>query len=288
MNPNTLEDTSNPFLIDSLNHAQAGLIRQLLTREGRVSLNKIIIDDEENIVQAHLSGVKIQSLYYADSRDNLAGVLRVLPEEDVDVFEVKKRTAKKLFNNDRLSRVFAIAEKPKTRSLNTIAQTQKDIVVLEDLSISGNVGSIIRTSLALECGGIVLLNMDSHDIYDRRLIRASRGYVFSLPIIVASTREFIQYCKTKNEEIAVSSIQGTISVAEVSELKRRLILVFGGEKLGTTEEIESAADIKFKIQLNESVESLNVSVAAAITLFSRGEYNRNIINPSSEQCLSAE
>jgi len=55
----------NPLLIDSLLHPLAQPIRQLLTREGRRELNQILIDDEENILQALEAGVEIESVYYA-------------------------------------------------------------------------------------------------------------------------------------------------------------------------------------------------------------------------------
>ncbi|MCI0553587.1 MAG: hypothetical protein L0287_21785, partial [Anaerolineae bacterium] len=56
---------NNPFLVDSLNHPLAGPIRKLLTREGRRELNQIIIDDEENILQALEAEIEIESVYYA-------------------------------------------------------------------------------------------------------------------------------------------------------------------------------------------------------------------------------
>lgn len=275
MNQNTSEESVSAFLIDSLNHPKAVTIRQLLTREGRIRLNQIIIDDEENIIQAIHSGIEVLSVYYVEDRDSLSGILKVLSNE-TEVVEVAKRTAKKLFSNDRLSRIFAIARRPEPLKLSDLSQINKDVVVLEDLSISGNIGSIIRTSLGLDCGALVLLNMEPHDIYDRRLIRASRGYVFSLPVITAKTEDMIEYCRKNNEKITVSSIEGNVSVEDISSEPGRLILVFGSEKTGTTENIENAAELKFKIPLKSEVESLNVSVAAAITLFSRREFNRTI------------
>ena len=93
-------------------------------------------------------------------------------------YEVAKRTCKKLFENDKVSRVFAIAHTPAARGLDSLQKTAQDIVALEDLTISGNIGAIIRTSVAFGVDGLVLLNANPLDIYDRRLIRASRGHIF--------------------------------------------------------------------------------------------------------------
>jgi tRNA G18 (ribose-2'-O)-methylase SpoU len=273
MNEQPSNASQNPYLIDSLNHPLAGPIRQLLTREGRRELNQILIDDEENILQALGAGVEIESVYYAGD-EVISDVLRKNLTAGATIHEVAKRTTKKLFENDKISRMFAIAETPKPKGLELLKTIQKDIVVLEDVSISGNIGNIIRTSLALDMGGMILLNMDPLDLYDRRLIRASRGYMFSLPIMTASTQEFLDYCKANNETLLVTAMEAEKTVDEIATIPERLLIVFGSEKEGCSPEIEQAATLQVRIPISEKVESLNVSAAAGITLFNRVQFNR--------------
>lgn len=263
----------NPLLIDSLNHPLAGPIRQLLTRTGRQELNQILIDDEENILQALEAGVEIESVYYA-GEEVVSDSLRTNLTAGATIHEVAKRTTKKLFENDKISRIFAIAETPKSLGLEALKTIPKDVVVLEDLSISGNIGNIIRTSLSLGVGGIILLNMDPLDIYDRRLIRASRGYVFSLPVMTASTQQLVNYCKQNNQPLLVTSATATHTVDEIASIPERLLIVFGSEKEGASPAIEQAATLQVRIPINEKVESLNVSAAAGITLYNRVKFNQ--------------
>ena len=264
---------TNPFIVDSLNHPLAGPIRQLLTREGRRELNQILIDDEENILQALEAGVEIESVYFAGD-EVISETLRKKLTPGATIHEVAKRTTKKLFENDKISRIFAIAETPKPIGLEALKVTTKDVVVLEDISISGNIGNIIRTSLALGVGGMILLNMDPLDIYDRRLIRASRGYVFSLPIMTARTSQLIEYCKQNNQTLLVTSVSAKQTVDEIASIPERLLIVFGSEKDGCSPEIEQAATLQIRIPINEQVESLNVSAAAGITLYNRIHFNQ--------------
>ncbi|HVN15539.1 MAG TPA: hypothetical protein VMT73_07340, partial [Anaerolineales bacterium] len=81
MNDQPTHTSDNPLLIDSLNHPLAGPIRKLLTREGRRELNRILIDDEENIVQALEAGVKIESVYFAGEEIISEELKRKLPKE---------------------------------------------------------------------------------------------------------------------------------------------------------------------------------------------------------------
>lgn len=274
MNEGHPNEPYNPFLIDSLNHPLADPIRKLLHRDGRRELNQILIDDEENILQALEAGVEIESAYFAGD-EVISDELRNKLTPGATIHEVAKRTTKKIFENDKLSRIFAIAETPKPKGLELLKTIKKDIVVLEDLSISGNIGNIIRTSLALDLGGMILLNMDPLDLYDRRLIRASRGYMFTLPIMTVSTKDFLNYCKANNETLLVTAMEAEKSVEEIASIPERLLIVFGSEKEGCSSELEQAATMQVRIPINDKVESLNVSAAAGITLFNRVNFNRN-------------
>jgi len=275
MNQQPAPNDFNPFLIDSLLHPLAQPIRQLLTRTGRHELNQILIDDEENILQALDAGVEIESLYFA-GEEVVTETLRKKLTPGATIHEVAKRTTKKLFENDKIARMFAIAETPKPLGLETLKTIRNDVVVLEDVSISGNIGNIIRTSLALGLGGMILLNMDPLDIYDRRLIRASRGYMFSLPVMTATTGQLIEYCKQTNQPLLVTSATATRIVDEIASIPERLLIVLGSEKEGCSPEIEQASTIQVRIPIDEKVESLNVSAAAAITLYNRIRFNRNV------------
>src|SRR5690349_21522337 len=79
----------NPDVVDSLLHRQAILIRQVLRRAGRMELNLILIDDEENIIQALNAGVEMHSLYYTGTLPS-AELIRKLPH-DVTIHEVARR-----------------------------------------------------------------------------------------------------------------------------------------------------------------------------------------------------
>jgi 23S rRNA (adenosine1067-2'-O)-methyltransferase len=262
----------NPGVVDSLLHPLAILIRKVLTRAGRMELDLILIDGEENIMQALEAGLEIHALYYSGGERLSPELLRKLPP-GVNVHQVAKRTCKKLFENDKTSRVFAIARTPGTRSLESLLEIPRDIVALEDLTISGNIGAIIRTSMAFGVGGIVLLNANPVDIYDRRLIRASRGHIFSLPVVTATTTEFIRFCNQKDLRILVMETQAEHPVHEAVRLSRPLVIVFGSEKDGCSQTLMDAATLRVQIPTDSKVESLNVSTAAGIMLYNRSWFN---------------
>jgi TrmH family RNA methyltransferase len=259
-------------VVDSLNHPLASVIRQLLSRSQKKDLHCILIDDEENIIQAMDAGAIIHSVFCAGDEVVSEDLKRRLPPR-VAIHEVARRTSKKIFENEKISRVFAIAETPAPLGLEALAAVPRDIVVLEDVSISGNIGAIIRTSLALYVGGVVLLNIDPVDVYDRRLIRASRGHIFSLPVVTATTDQLLRFCARQGIRILVTDPHADTLIHEISA-SERLAIVFGSEKEGCSQALIDAAALRVKIPTNPKVESLNVSAAAGITLYQRLRFNQ--------------
>ena len=269
------DDLRTAALIDSLRHPQAALIRALLTRSRHGAGNgPILIDDEENILRAIRSGVVIRSLVRSSETVISEDLHRRLPPA-VQRYEIGKRTCKKLFENDKVSRIFAIADAPQPQSLEALLAARRDIVVLDGVSIAGNIGAIIRTSSALGIGGIVLLNTESTDIFDRRVIRASRGYLFALPVIAATAAELVQLCAVRRMPILVTLPRAGTAVSEIASLPHALAIVYGGEKAGCSQLLMDAASLRVEIPTNPAVESLNVAAAAAIALYCRYNFNRS-------------
>ncbi|MFN3233916.1 MAG: TrmH family RNA methyltransferase [Gammaproteobacteria bacterium] len=254
----------DPNKVDHLRHPAALVVRELLTREGREKLKQIIIDDEENILQALNAGVVLESVLTTDPEQ-----LTLALPEGVPVLELSKRTGKKLFGNEKVSRVFAIAKLPEPLTLDSLSKIEGDYIVLDNLTISGNIGAITRTSAALGVGALVLLGCDAIDIYDRRVIRASRGFIFKLPVLGISSEEFIQHCHQTKTPIVVTTSYTDDLVDQLAKEARQLAIVFGSEKQGCSQTIIEAADIKVKIPMEAGVESLNVSAAAGIVLYLR-------------------
>lgn len=255
-------------IVDHLEHPTAILIRSLLEKEGRRTLNQMIIDDEENIAQALTAGITLKMVLVTDEHQ-LSDSCRIALH-NVPVITLSKRTGKKLFGGEKISRVFAIADIPQMPTLSALSSLKNDLIVLDNLSLSGNIGAIIRTSMAFQVGAIILLDTDPIDIYDRRVIRASRGYVFRIPMLSTDTATLIKFFKTQAIKIlTTTSHASAVTIEHAITNPDRLAIIFGGEKAGCTQTLFDAADIKARIPTQPEVESLNVSVAAGIILYLR-------------------
>ncbi len=134
------------------------------------------------------------------------------------------------------------------------------LVYLDGVQDPGNVGTIIRTALALNYDGVILSSKCA-SLYSPKVISASKGAIFDLPIYEDISLDEL---KAKGYEIIASALQNAIDYKD-TKIKQKAVIVFGSEGQGVSEHTLSIADKIVKIEIN-SIDSLNVAVAAGIIL----------------------
>lgn len=139
-------------------------------------------------------------------------------------------------------------------------------VVLDAIQDPGNMGTIIRTSAAAGVKGI-LLTEGCTDIYSEKVVRSSMGSIFRIPIYQNIDIPFLKELKDKSQlPFLGTSLTDAIPYREIGELKNG-VFIFGNEGNGVRTEILEMTDQNLYIPIYQGVESLNVSIAAAVILF---------------------
>lgn len=134
------------------------------------------------------------------------------------------------------------------------------VVYLDNIQDPGNMGTIIRTALALNYDAIIM-SEDSVDIYNPKVVTASRGAIFSIPLLTGRLEDY----KKDHKVIASTLNEKSISSNDLPKLDK-FILVLGNEAHGIREEIIKQSDIFVKIPIH-NIDSLNVSIAGAILMY---------------------
>lgn len=141
------------------------------------------------------------------------------------------------------------------------------IVLCDGVQDPGNLGAMIRTSAAFNASGI-LLTGETVDPYNPKVVRASSGTVLDLPV---NTCDLEQVASLRNEGyrllVSMPEAPTSLDVSELTQFQGPVIVCFGSEGRGVSLRLSELADDYFTISIHDSVESLNVTVAAAITLF---------------------
>jgi len=139
------------------------------------------------------------------------------------------------------------------------------VVVLESVEKPGNLGAVLRSADAAGADA-VLIGDPLTDLYNPNLIRASIGAVFTVPVVAAPSAEIIAYLKERNIQILTAQLQDSSLYYDV-DMKRGTALVMGTESTGLTPQWRQAASAHIRIPMLGRLDSLNVSVSAAILLF---------------------
>ena len=174
--------------------------------------------------------------------------------EDIVQYIVKPELLKKVSSSVNPEGVVfvnnIVSRKPKT--LNKV-------VYLDHLNDPGNVGTILRTALAFDYDAVIF-SEGSCDPYNEKVVAASKGAIFSLPILSGSLKEYAY-----GKEVIVSAL--TERAIDIKELKipKSFILVVGNEANGVSDETMKLASVITKIEI-KNIDSLNVAIATGILM----------------------
>lgn len=266
-------DRSTGWTPTAVGHERHPAVRRVadVLRTPAASQRTILVEDEENVVHALRSGVKVDSIYVAaGSKDVLHRLREEAGTATARWFVVEAAVLRAVFRSSRNSRVFAIAQRPARQWLSDLALRPGDVVVLDGVRITGNIGAIVRTVAAFGAAGVVLLDSGIDAPLDRRLVRASRGTVFSVPVVLAEVVEFARWLDEMGLPLLSLDPHARSLMAAQDSQEGPAALLFGGERHGASEALRRRADGTLRILISPDVESLNVSVAVGIALYDRG------------------
>lgn len=139
------------------------------------------------------------------------------------------------------------------------------VVVLESVEKPGNLGAVLRSADAAGADAVIVCDPLT-DLYNPNLIRSSIGAVFSRQVAVASSQDTIRWLKSKGIKIYTAQLQDSGWYYD-TDMSKGTAIVMGTESTGLTDIWRNAADAHIRIPMLGQLDSLNVSVSAAILLY---------------------
>jgi len=188
--------------------------------------------------------------------------LSPLPE----IIALSKAVYQKMAYRETTEGILALVTS-KPHSLDHLRFTKKNplIVVAEAPEKPGNIGALLRTADAANLDAVIIANPKG-DMYNPNIIRASVGCVFTVNIGIGSTKEVMQFLREKHISIYSASLSASKIYSEVDFTKACAIVV-GTESTGLTREWLHASDQNIVIPMQGEIDSMNMSVSAAILIF---------------------
>lgn len=244
------------MLITSLENERIKNYIKLKDKKYRKRTNTFIVEGLHLVLEAYKSGNLIELIIEKDE---------VLPL-DVPTIFVTNEIINRISSLDTPVTVMGLC---KMSSNNEVVGSK--VLMLDGIQDPGNLGTIIRSSVAFDVDTIVL-GENTVDLYNPKVVRSTQGMMFHINIINRNLSDVITELKSKEIPIYGTKVEYGEDVRSFpSKDKKAYGLVMGNEGAGVSSEVLDMCDKYIYIDMNERVESLNVSIATSIILY---ELNR--------------
>lgn len=226
-----------------------------------------VIEGYREISRALASGIVVRELYYCTDLDQQGRGEALLKEYGIQLsFEVSEQAFAKVAYREGSDGLLAVAIPNEINFSDLKFEHKPLILVLESVEKPGNLGAIMRTADAAKIDAVIVCD-SATDIYNPNAIRSSLGCIFSIPVVVGSTSETINFLKKAGFKIfSAALIQNALNYLSVDYTAASAI-VMGSEANGLSESWLNAADSNIIIPMLGIADSLNVSTSAAILVF---------------------
>jgi RNA methyltransferase, TrmH family len=193
-------------------------------------------------------------------------VLKLAESRGVDILWISERLVDAVSESKTPQPVMAVVPMKQHSEKELLGHSAKLIIVAHRLQDPGNLGTIIRTAEAVGASGVSLTE-NTVDPYNAKAVRASMGSILRLPVIpVGDLSSFLKTCKAHGFQTAATVLTGEKTHIEV-DLTKPTVVILGQEGAGLSEGIMAGIDLRVRIPMAETIDSLNVATAAAVILY---------------------
>lgn len=258
--------------IEGRHNSSVKELRQAFARGERTESGACAIEGVRILEEAIRSGLRLEAVFFGESAETKAG--RLLPQigSHVETLVLPDRLFASAVPSESPQGVAALVRLREFSTDDVIRASERGIlVVVAGVQDPGNLGTIIRSAEAFDAAG-VLLGENTVNLMNWKVVRASAGSVFRLPVARVSLSEAIPKLRENGVHLlATSSHKGT----PLYEVDWNKVAVFvGSEGSGLPREVMSKMDGVIAIPHSAKVESLNAGVAASILLFEAARSRR--------------
>ena len=248
-------------IITSVQNAR---VKHVVALQQKSSLRReeglFVVEGQREIEHCIACGYEVMEMFTVDGLQSIY---------DYSATRVSSAVYEKMAYRGSTEGIIAIA-KCKEHNLSTVncqisTVSNPLVVVLERVEKPGNLGAILRTAEAAGVNAVIICDPLT-DMYNPNLIRASIGGVFSVPTAACTSHECIDFLKANGIKILTAQLQDSYEYYDY-DMTHATAIVMGTESTGLTQQWREAADAHIRIPMLGRLDSLNVSVSAAILMY---------------------
>jgi TrmH family RNA methyltransferase len=248
--------------------AQNPYIKSLIQLQEKAKARKqsgtFLIEGMREIELAIKGDYELETLLFVPEVINNLQIFKS-PNLQIELIEISKEVYKKLAYRDTTEGIIAVA-KTKSLQLSELKLPKNPlIVVMEAIEKPGNIGAMLRTCDAANVDAVIIANPKT-DLYNPNIVRSSVGCLFTNQIAMATTEETIDFLIQNKINFYSATLQNSTSY-HTQDYTQPTALVVGTEATGLSKPWREKATQNIIIPMQGEIDSMNVSVAAAILIF---------------------
>jgi len=209
----------------------------------------------------------IKTLLYLEDLISKERILSLFEQQEIpELISISKSVYQKIAYRETTEGIIAIAtSKPHSLTELHLKSENPLILVAEAPEKPGNLGALLRTADAANLDAVLIANPKG-DLYNPNVIRSSVGCLFTNAIACGSNEEIIAFLRENKVSIYTASLEASKNYTEV-DFKGPSAIIMGTESIGLTPLWMNNTDQNIIIPMSGQIDSMNVSVSAAILIF---------------------
>ena len=261
--PDRITSLQNPRIKDVLRLQEKSAERR---RQGLT-----LVEGYRELANARQAGWLVATLFVceelagAEITQELAAPVQLVPRP-YEYLPVSAAVFAKLAVRERSDGVLAVLHTPRRTLADLQLPENPLVIVLEAVEKPGNLGAILRTADAAPAHA-VLVGDPRTDLYNPNVIRASLGGIFTVPTVAAPMADILAFLQEKGIRTFAAALADDAKNYTAASFSGPTALVLGTEADGLTPATRAACDETVIIPMRGVLDSLNVSVAAAVLTF---------------------
>lgn len=263
-----MQQTSPYNPISSKDNSTIKLLRSLADHKHRKKEKAFMIEGVKMVEEALRDNLGVKMVVANPSlvQHHGKGILKLAESKSVDLLWISEKLMDSVSESKTPQPVMAVVRMPQHNEEQLLAHSSKLIVVAHQLQDPGNLGTVIRTAEAAGASGMAI-TANTVDPFNAKAVRASMGSMLRLPIVqIGNLAEFIRTCKGKGFQTVATALTGEKTHFDI-DLRKPTVLIFGQEGAGLPQDLMDDIDLRVRIPMTETIDSLNVATAAAVILY---------------------
>lgn len=258
--------------MDLITSAQNPRVKRLLRLQQKAADRRAegltLVEGLRELAVAAAAGVEVAELYHCPALPNAAppAALAALHVPPARTWELAPAAFERVAYRDGSDGVVALVRPPARRLADLRLPANPLLLVAEAVEKPGNLGALLRTADAAAVDAVLVLDPRT-DVWSPNVIRASIGCAFTRPLIACGRDEGLDWLRARGIRTFAAALTPCARAYTEADFRGPTALLLGTEADGLTPTTLARADETIIIPMRGLIDSLNVSVAAAVLTF---------------------